>query len=268
MTEQDVIREQTDEGIVVLTFNRPQTMNALNDTIAAAIMAVARESKRDDSIRCIVLTGNGRGFCSGADVSSGGPVRSAGTGRGRSEVANKWGRAGDLITAMAEADVPIIGAINGAAAGAGFGLALACDVRIASDQARLGSIFIKRGIASDNAASFWLPRIVGAAKAFELMYTGDLLDAPQALAIGLVNKVVPHDSLIDETMAFARTIAAGAPLAYTYTRRQLMRALDHDLRTHLEYEWTLQAEVLASADAREGFRAFAERRQPEFEGKF
>jgi 2-(1,2-epoxy-1,2-dihydrophenyl)acetyl-CoA isomerase len=195
-------------------------------------------------------------------------VRGAGEGRGRSDVVNKWGRAGDLITSMAEADVPIIGAINGAAAGAGFGLALSCDVRIASDQARLGSIFIKRGIASDNAVSFWLPRLVGLAKAFELMYTGDLLNAEQALAAGIVNRVVPHESLMDETIAFARLIAAGAPMAYAYTRRQLMRALDHDLRTHLEYEWTLQAEVLASADAREGFRAFAERRQPEFKGRY
>lgn len=268
MPEPDVLREQTDDGIVLLTINRPQTLNALNDGVANAIMQAARDSKRDDSIRVIVLTGNGRGFCSGADLSSGGPVRAPSEGRGRSEVVNKWGRAGDLISSMADADVPIIGAINGAAAGAGFGIALSCDVRIASDQARMGSVFIKRGIASDNAVSFWLPRLVGLAKAYELMYTGDLMNADQALALGLVNRVVPHESLMDETMAFARMIAAGAPMAYAYTRRQLIRAFDNDLRAHLELEWTLQAEVLASADAREGFRAFAERRPPEFKGTY
>ena len=266
MAEDDVIREQTDDGVVVLTLNRPQTLNALNDAIADAIMAACRDSKRDNSIRCIVITGNGRGFCSGADLSSGGPAREGGTARGRSEVANKWGRAGDLITSMAEADVPVIGAINGAAAGAGFGLALSCDVRIASDQARMGSVFIKRGIASDNAVAFWLPRLVGLAKAYELMYTGDLMNADEALKLGLVNRIVPQESLLDETMAFARLIASGPPLAYTYTRRQLMRAFNEDLRSFLEFEWTLQSEVLASADAREGFRAFAEKRKPEFTG--
>jgi 2-(1,2-epoxy-1,2-dihydrophenyl)acetyl-CoA isomerase len=268
MPEPHVLREQTDEGIVLLTINRPETMNALSDEVASTIRQAAIDSKTDDSIRCIVITGKGRGFCSGADLSSGGPVRSTAEGRGRSQMANKLGRAGGLISSLAEADVPIIGAINGAAAGAGFGLALSCDVRFASDQARMGSIFIKRGIASDNAVAYWLPRIVGLPKAFELIYTGDLLNSDELLKLGLVNKVVPHDSLMDETMAFARKIAAGPPLAYTYTRRQMMRAFNSDLRPFLEYEYTLQIELLSSPDAREGFRAFAERRAPEFPGQY
>ncbi len=267
MAEDEILRDQTDDGVVVLTLNRPATLNSLNDGIAYGIVAACRDSKQDDSIRCIVITGAGRGFCSGADVTSGGPVRETGTGRGRSAVVNKTGRPGDLIMAMAEADVPIIGAINGAAAGAGFGVALSCDVRIASEQARMGSIFIKRGIASDNAVAFWLPRIVGLPKAYELMYTGDLMNADELLRLGIVNKVVPPESLMDEAMAMAHQIAAGPPLAFTYTRRQIMRAVNADLRSFLEYEWTLQSEVLGSEDAREGFRAFAEKRPAQFNGR-
>jgi 2-(1,2-epoxy-1,2-dihydrophenyl)acetyl-CoA isomerase len=272
MSEPDVLREQTEDGVLVLTLNRPDTMNAINLGINAALAKAAGDSKTDDSIKVILLTGNGRGFCSGADLSSGGPARgdfegngSSAPARGRSARVNKFGP-GDLISALADADVPIIGAINGAAAGAGFGLALTCDVRIASENARLGPIFIKRGVGPDYATSFWLPRIVGLARAFDIMYRGDLMDAQAALSIGLVNKVVPHESLLDEAMAYARMIAKGPPLAYTYTRRALLRSLDNDLRRHLEYEWENQTELLESRDAGEGFRAFLERREPQFQG--
>ena len=266
MPEPDLLRELTDDGVLLLTLNRPETMNAISGGISAGLAAAARESKTNDRIRVIVITGNGRGFCSGADLSTGGPVRSTGAGpRPRAATVDKLGP-GDLLLALADADVPIVGAINGAAAGAGFGLALSCDVRIASDQARLGSVFIRRGVGPDYGSSYWLPRLVGLAKAYELFYSGELLDAKAALAIGLVNRVVPHETLMDETMAYARTIAAGPPLAYTYTRRALMRSIDDDLRTHLVFEWTQQSELLSTADAREGFAAFLERRAPRFSG--
>ena len=270
MSGPDILHEQTPEGIVVLTLNRAETMNSLSGEIVQVIIATARASKTDDSIRAIVITGNGRGFCSGADLSLGGPARGDDDGgsanRGRSASADKFGQAGQLVTALAEADVPIIGAINGAAAGAGFGLALCCDIRIASDQARMGSVFIRRGIATDYGVSYWLPRIVGLPKAYELLYSGELLDAKAAMAIGLVNRLVPHEELLKETMAYASTIAAGPPLALTYTRRAVQRSLDSDLRHQLEFEWTQQSELLGMADAREGFRAFLERRPPNFTG--
>lgn len=270
MTEPHLLRELTDEGIFVLTLNRPDTMNSISGEISRGLMEAARESKTNDRIRAIVLTGAGRGFCSGADLSTGGPVRSdfdgSGGGRGRAARVNKLGP-GDLVMALADADVPIIGAINGAAAGAGFGLALCCDVRIASDQARMGTIFIKRGIGPDYGTSFWLPRVVGLPKAYELIYSGDLVDAETALAIGLVNRVVPHDSLMEETLAFARMIASGPSVAYTYTRRAVVRSLDNDIRSQLELEWTNQTELLATQDAREGFAAFRERRSPSFKGE-
>ncbi|HEY7270604.1 MAG TPA: enoyl-CoA hydratase-related protein [Dehalococcoidia bacterium] len=273
MSEPDVRREQTADGVLVLTLNRPDTMNAINGGINAALVKAARDSKVDDSIRAIVITGNGRGFCSGADLSAGGPARGdfegggdGASARGRSSRVNKFGP-GELIAALADADVPIIGAINGAAAGAGFGLSLTCDVRIASENARMGPIFIKRGVGPDYATSFWLPRIVGLARAFDIMYRGDLMDAQTALSLGLVAKVVPHENLMDEAMAYASMVAKGPPLAYTYTRRALQRSLDNDLRRHLEYEWENQTELLETRDAGEGFRAFLERREPSFEGQ-
>jgi 2-(1,2-epoxy-1,2-dihydrophenyl)acetyl-CoA isomerase len=267
---EDVLRELTDDGVLLLTLNRPETMNAVNGAINAAIIQAARDSKRDNAIKVIVLTGTGRGFCAGADLSGGGPARgefegSSDGGGGRASRVNKFGP-GELVEALASADVPVIGAINGAAVGGGFGLALSCDVRIASDQARLGSVFIKRGVGPDYGTSFWLPRLVGLSRAFDLMYTGEILSAQAALSLGLVNKVVPHDSLMDETMAYARSIAKGPPIAYTYTRRALQRSLDSNLREHLEYEWENQTELLATRDASEGFRAFLERREPLFNG--
>ena len=268
LSEPSLLRELTADGVLVLTLNRPETMNALTGDISQGIQAAALESKTNDAIRAIVITGNGRGFCAGADLSGGGPARRNGgepAAVKRSTFTDRVGPA-PMVMALADADVPIIGAINGAAAGAGFGLALCCDIRIASEQARMGSIFIKRGLATDYGTSYWLPRIVGIAKAYELLYTGDILNAEQLLDVGLVNRVVPHDKLMEETMAFARRIASGPPLAYTYVRRNAARSLDQGLAPNLELEWSHQKELLRTGDAAEGFRAFLESRQPVFTG--
>lgn len=266
MSESDVLRELTEDGILILTLNRPEQMNALGGGIPEGIKAAALESKRNDEIRAIVITGAGRGFCAGADLSTGGPAAGGGSSqRRRSTMVDKRGPA-EYVEVLANADVPIIGAINGAAAGAGFGLALAMDIRIASDQARFGTIFIKRGIGPDWGTSYWLPRLVGLPKAMELIYSGDLLSAEEALAIGLVNRVVPHDSLMDETLAYARKITAGPPIAYTYTRRAMQQSLQNDLSQQLELEWANQIELLGTDDAKEGFKAFLEKRKPVFKG--
>lgn len=269
MSEPAVLRELTEDGILIITLNRPERMNALSAGISDGILEAVKETKWNDSVRVLVITGTGRGFSAGADLSSGGPARPASSGkdavRGRSAMVDKQGPA-RTAEAMADADVPIIGAINGAAAGAGLGLALCCDIRIASDQARLGTIFIKRGVGPDWGASYWLPRIVGLPKAIELFYSGELLNAEQALAAGLVSRIVPHESLMDETIAYARMIANGPPIAYTYTRRALLQSLDNDLHRQMVLEWTQQIEVLDTNDAREGFRAWTEKRDPKFKG--
>ncbi len=263
MNEPEVRRELTKDGILIVTLNRPDKMNALNFSIANGILNAVQETKSNDDIRVLVLTGTGRGFCAGADLSSGGPAKSRDTVRGRSAIVDKHG-SGKIVEALADADVPIIGAINGA--DAGLGLALCCDIRIASDKARLGTIFIKRGIGPDYGTSYWLPRIVGLPKAFELLYSGELLNAEEALEIGLVNRIVPHESLLEETIAYARMIANGPPIAYTYARRSLIQSSENNLHRQLILEWTQQSELLNTNDAREGFAAFLEGREPRFKG--
>lgn len=265
MNEPEVLRELTEDGILIVTLNRPDKLNALNVGIANGILDALQETKSNDAIRVLVLTGTGRGFCAGADLSSGGPAKSRDTVPGRSALVDKQGP-GKVVEVFAEADVPIIGAINGVAAGAGFGIALCCDIRIASDKARLGTIFIKRGVGPDYGTSYWLPRIVGLPKAFELLYSGELLNAEEALEIGLVNRIVPHESLLEETIAYARMIANGPPLAYTYSRRSLLQSSENNLRRQLTLEWTQQSELLNTNDAREGFTAFLEGREPKFKG--
>ncbi|MCY3656854.1 MAG: enoyl-CoA hydratase-related protein [Chloroflexi bacterium] len=168
--------------------------------------------------------------------------------------------------AFSESDVPVIGAINGVAAGGGFSLALCCDVRFLADRASMGSIFIKRGVASDFGAAYLLPKIVGLGRAHELLYDGDPVSAERCLELGLANRVVPGDELLDEALAYARKIASGPPLAYTAMRRQLQRSTELSMLHYLEYEWTAQLSLFASRDTREGFRAFAERRDPRFQG--
>ena len=264
MSGPDLIRELGNGGVLTLTLNRPETLNSLGGTMTHDLIDSFRGAKGDSKVRAIVLTGAGRGFCSGANTSTGGPNRPPGERPVVAGIDPKIGEAGELVTAMAESTAPIIGAINGAAAGAGFGLALCCDVRIASNQARMGSVFIKRGLATDFGAGYWLPLLVGPAKAYELLYSGDLLDAQSLLALGLVNRVVPHESLMDETMAYARMIADGPAQAYAYSRRNVIRAFKTDMRAFLEQEWASQSELLVSHDAREGFAAFREKRAPRF----
>ena len=179
---------------------------------------------------------------------------------------DRRGLSGELAEAFARCDVPIIAAVNGAAVGAGFGLALCCDVRFLGASARMGSVFVKRGLAADYGAAWWLPRIVGHARAIELLYSGDLLDAERCLELGLASEVVPDGELLPRALEYAHAIAAGPPLAYTGVRRMLMRATELPMSHFLEYEWTTQLSLLGSEDASEGFRSFLERRDPHFRG--
>jgi 2-(1,2-epoxy-1,2-dihydrophenyl)acetyl-CoA isomerase len=171
------------------------------------------------------------------------------------------------VETFAACDVPIIAAINGPAVGAGFGLAMCCDVRFLGESARIGPIFIKRGLAADYGASYWLPRVVGPARAYEIFYDGDPLPAQRALEVGIAQRVYPDDRLLEETLAYARKIAAGPPLATTYIRRLVARSLDTPLHEFVETEWSWQSNLLRTRDAVEGFRAFVERREPTWVGE-
>lgn len=268
----EVLTEVDDHGVMLATFNRPEQMNALNAGLTTGLLAALERASRDDDIRALVITGTGRAFCAGAEISGTVNPTADDTGNGAGPIPrharlDHFGGSGRTAEAFANCDVPVIAAVNGATAGAGFGIALCCDLRFVAASARLGPIFIKRGVASDYGAAYWLPKVVGAARAYELMYDGDVIPADRALAIGLASRVVPDDRLLDETLAYARRLAAGPPLATTYLRRLLRRSWDMPQHEFLELEWSYQAALLRTADAREGFASFLEQRAPRFEGR-
>lgn len=269
------IEVEVTNGILVATLNRPEMMNSLSAELTSGLIEALDRASTDDDVRVVVLTGNGRAFCAGAEVTAERAPAGVGSGgatgappqRSRHDRMNTRAGSSDAVLAFARCDVPIIGAINGVAAGGGFGIALCCDVRIFAESARIGSIFIKRGVAADYGAAYWLPRIVGVSKAFELFYDGNVIDSARALELGLANRVVPDDEFMDEVMAYAAQIAAGPPMGYTGVRRLILDSVDGIERgVFLDREWAAQAALLRTNDAAEGFKSFIERREPEFTG--
>ncbi|MCB0007232.1 MAG: enoyl-CoA hydratase/isomerase family protein, partial [Anaerolineales bacterium] len=214
---------------------------------------------RDEAVRCVRLTGAGRGFSSGQDLR---------------DVPNREGTIGDhmrhtynqLILQMVGLAKPILGAINGVAAGAGCGIALATDLRICSDQASFLQVFSKRGLVPDNGSTWLLPRLVGYARAYEMAVEAEKISAAQALEWGLVNRVVPHEQLGEISLAWARQIAAGPTLAYGLTKRAMLKGLTMDLESALAYEAHMQDLAGASSDSQEAIQAFLEKRAPTFKG--
>jgi 2-(1,2-epoxy-1,2-dihydrophenyl)acetyl-CoA isomerase len=269
------IEVEVENGVLTATLNRPERMNALSTELRIGLLDVLDRASRDDDVRVMVLTGAGRAFCAGAEVSSdsmpagggGGDNGAVPTVSARHDRMNYRAGSAETVEAFATCDVPIIGAINGVAAGGGFGIALCCDVRIFAESARIGSIFIKRGIAADYGAAYWLPRIVSVPKAFELFYDGNVVDSTRALELGLANRVVPDEELEAEVRTYAEQIAAGPPMGYTTIRRLVIESVDAlERRTFLDREWAAQSSLLRTDDAAEGFRSFVERRDPQFSG--
>jgi 2-(1,2-epoxy-1,2-dihydrophenyl)acetyl-CoA isomerase len=261
MTDQPILHERTD-GVLIATFNRPERMNTLSPDLTQALGETLRLASEDDDIRALVITGSGRAWCAGAEIGANRP----GAEPSRHQRMQQSGSEA-TIELFARCDVPIIAALNGVAVGGGFGVALCCDVRIAAESARIGSIFARRGLATDFGVAYWLPRIVGAARAFDILFDGQPYGAQEALALGLVNRVVPDAALMDETLAYAKKIAAGAPMAMTATRRLVMASLDGTNAEVAAIEWQAQWAILQSEDGREGFRAFLEKRPPAFKGR-
>ena len=256
-------------GVLTVTLNEPQSMNALSTGITNGLFEALERASSDDDVRAVVLTGAGRGFCAGATVGAGGFPGSGGPASTppRQARMDRMGGSARTVLAFAHCDKPIIAAVNGPAAGAGFGIATCCDVRFMASSARMGSIFIKRGLASDYGAAYWVPRIVGVARAFEILYDGALMPAQRCLELGLVTRVVADDQLLAEAQAYAQNIANGPPLGYTALRRMLQRSLDMPINAFVEYEWTSQLQLLTSKDVTEGFSAFLQKREPNFKGE-
>ncbi len=263
------IELSVERQVGIITLNRPERMNALTGRgLYTELPAALDEVAADDNVRALVLTGAGRAFSSGADVTA--LLAAAADARGAKATVpspEPWAPKFSGIARLRNLHKPTIAAVNGAAVGAGLALALACDLRISSESARFGAGFVKRGLVPDNGASFFLPRLIGSARALELLYTGDLIDAREADRIGLVNRVVPAEQLMNVTMELAHRIASGPAIALALTKRLVYQWLEQDLVPQLEYEAYNLRLCRETEDAREGVRAFQEKRQPDFQGR-
>jgi enoyl-CoA hydratase/carnithine racemase len=249
----------------IVTLNRPEVRNALNARAYADLEAVFRCIQADNEVRAVVLTGADPAFCSGEDVKQmmTGPQREHAQAR-LSSVRPRLTPAADAVL---ECDRPIIAAVNGTAVGWGMELALFADIRIASERAQFGEIFIKRGLVTDVGGMMILPRLVGPAKAAELVFTGDIVPAREAERIGLVTSVVPHGDLLPTAFALAERIASNAPLALRYLKEGLRRASARDAREFGSWVSGTLGRLFQTEDHREGVASFLEKRAPQFSGR-
>ncbi len=258
---ENLLVEQTD-GVLTITLNRPDRLNALTDVTAHEMIGVLKKAARDDSIRCLLLTGAGIGFCAGQDL-EGFQAREEGASirRHLEETYHP------MVTRMRKLEKPIVAAINGSCAGAGLGLALACDIRYASDKAKFLTAFIGIGLAPDSGTTYWLPRLVGPARASELFFTNDRVDAATAERIGLVNRVVEAEQLMEATRELAERLAKAPTKAIGLGKRALNRSLGVTFEESLDYEAHLQDVAGRTEDFAEGVTAFLEKRPPNFVGR-
>ena len=261
MGYQTLISER-DGGIATITLNRPQALNALDLVMRRELASVLDEVEADEAARVMILTGAGGNFCAGGDVKTMRARRhTAAEGRARVESLNR------MVLRLVDFPKPTIAMVDGYAVGAGANLALCCDLIIASDRAKFGELFCKIGLAVDGGGTWFLPRVVGLARAKELVFTGDVIDAAEAVRLGLINRVVPAAELEETTRALAEKIAAGPPLALRLDKQMLNRAASTDLSSALEAEASSQALAIASDDHAEGVAAFFEKRPPRFTGR-
>lgn len=260
-----VLLTSLSDHILTVTLNRPEVMNAINRELYAILEQTFREAHTDPDVRCVVLTGAGRAFCSGDDV------RQIMLGEQREATVNRLGSPKPPPTPAAAAilacDKPVIAAVNGAAVGWGMDLALLADIRIASTAAKFGELFIKRGLVADVGGLWRLPRVVGDSKAAELLFTGDVIDAGEALRIGLVSRVVEPEELLPAAKALAAKIAANPPIAMRYMKEGLRRSRHASLEEMGAYVGQSLAYLFTTEDHREGALAFVERREPVFRGR-
>ena len=262
ITEPSLQVERID-GYLRLTLNRPRQRNALDAALQGALREALEQAASDPAVRAVLLRAEGAGFCAGQDLGEGFEF----DGRSAEELTAPIAQGlNPLIQALADAPFPTVCAVNGVAAGAGFGLALACDYILAAEDATFMCAFSRLGLAPDSGVSFHLPRLLGERRALALAMLDEPISAHQAEAWGLVWKVVPQGALASEAEALAETLARKATKALALTKRAMRSAFAHDLREHLTLERRLQMEAVMTEDMREGVAAFQERRKPTFKG--
>jgi 2-(1,2-epoxy-1,2-dihydrophenyl)acetyl-CoA isomerase len=262
------IQVSADAGVLTITFDRPDSRNALNEQMSIELSAALRTAQRDDKIRCIVLTGGGGAFCSGQDVREVHRRHQENDGRGILDfgalLRQKYNQ---LITRIRTLEKPFVASVNGPAAGAGASIALACDLRICSRSAFFSMAFVTIGLIPDRGATLTLPQQIGYARAAVMSFLGERVSAEDALAVGLVNRVVDDGQLEATTRELAKRLASLPTRAIGLTKRALNRSWSASVEDQLEYEAFLQQTAGQTADHREGVAAFIEKRQPKFEGK-
>jgi 2-(1,2-epoxy-1,2-dihydrophenyl)acetyl-CoA isomerase len=256
----ETILYEKENGVATITLNRPQALNAFVPQMNKEVLEALRDGERDKEIRCVIVTGAGRAFCAGQDLKGRTPEQKGSLGVSLREKYNP------MIRQLRQMETIVIAAVNGVAAGAGCNLALACDLRVASAEAKFIQSFVRVGLAPDSGGSFILPRLVGFSKAMELLLLGETVEAAEAQRIGLVAKVFPAAEFASSAKQIAGRVA-GSPRSVGLIKRAVNHAMLADLESSLEYEAYLQEIAGRSADYDEGVRAFLEKRAPVFTGK-
>lgn len=263
-TDYEHLLVQQDGGVLTITMNRPEVLNAVSDPMLDGLGAILEEATHDASVRCLVLTGAGRAFGAGADL-RGFAARPANGASGKvSEHLKKYHR---VVLAIRKMPKPVIAAVRGVAAGASCNLALACDMRIAADNARFIEAFARIGLVPDAGGGFFLPRLIGSGKALELAMLADEVSGPEAERLGLANKCVPLAEFDEAVQAFAQRLAKGPTRTYGLIKELMNTAIESDLETTLQLEGELQDQARDTSDHREGVMAFLQKRPAEFTGQ-
>jgi enoyl-CoA hydratase/carnithine racemase len=254
---------QVNEAIAFISFNRPEMKNAFSREMIGLLQTYFSKARDDHSVKGIILTGQGDAFCSGGDV------KEMAEGKLRSWDMKRflWEGVHRTVLLLEDLDKPVLAAINGVATGAGMGLALMSDLRVCSDKARFAESYIKLGLVAGDGSAYFLSRLIGTAKALELLLTGELLTAVQAFELGIVNKVVPHENLMNEALQLMEKIIRNPPLAIRMMKRAVYQAQAGTLRNHLDYISSQISLLSETEDHLEAARAFLEKRRPVFQGK-